>query len=77
MFKKEMRELNELAHKGRLAGHLGFAKTFGRLSNYHRKHKSGGVRKFCEGSSVCQQQNDHAEGVLNNPTALEIPTKRW
>lgn len=74
--RKAVRELIELAHEGQLAGHFGFTKTLGRLSNYHWKHKARDVRKFCEGCSVCQQQKDHAGEVLNDPTALEIPTRK-
>lgn len=74
--RKAVRELIELAHEGRLVGHFKCTNTLGRLSNYHWKHKSRNVRKFCEGCSVCQQQKDHAGEVLNDPTALEIPTRR-
>lgn len=75
--RKAVSEIIKLAHDSRLAGHFGFTKTLGRLSNYHWKHKTRDVRSFCDGCSTCQQQKDHGGLTLNDPTALELPTRRW
>lgn len=75
--RKAIPELLNLGHDAKTSGHFGFKKTLGRMDKYHWKHKTRDVRKYCEGCMICQQHKDHNGQPLNDPTALELPKRRW
>lgn len=75
--RKCVRELLQLVHDCKVAGHFGFAKTLARLSGYHWRHKSRDVKRYCDGCVVCQQNKDGNQKRFNSPQPLESPTRRW
>lgn len=74
---KAKRAVLTLVHDNPAGGHFAFAKTLARLSNYHWKHKSRDVERYCSGCSTCQQQKDFHGQTSNDPQALPVPTRRW
>lgn len=77
VLRKKVRDILLLAHDSKVAEYMGFAKTFGRLQDFHWKNKSRDIRSYCEGSPICQQHKDHGREKLTDPTPLYIPSRRW
>jgi len=75
--RNKVRDFLFMAHDAKVAGHFGFAKTLSRLEAFHWKHKTRDVRQYCRGCQVCQQQKDHGQKKLTDPTPLDVPLRRW
>lgn len=75
--RKAIPELLHLAHDTKVDGHFGFKKTLRRLEKYHWKHKTRDVKRYCDGCRICQQHKDDKGKTINDPTALELPERRW
>lgn len=75
--RRSIPRLLQLAHDSRLAGNFAFAKAFNRLQELHCKHKSRGVRAYCDGCQTCQQEKDSTGQTLLDPTSVELAASRW
>lgn len=61
---KYRRQILDMAHDSKVAGHFAFSKTLARLAEFHRKHKTKGVKQYLEGCSTCQQQKEYIGQIL-------------
>lgn len=74
---KVLPELLSLSHDCKTAGHFGFAKTLGRLKNYHCKYKSKVVKQYCDDCLVHQQNKDMNQKRFGVPQPLQGATRLW
>lgn len=70
------RQVLEIAHDSKVVEHLAFSKTLARLAEFHWKHKTRDVKRYCDICGICQQQKDFHGQILNDHTPLLVTTRR-
>lgn len=70
-------DLMGFAHDSKVESHLSFSKRLARLSEFHGKHNAKRVMKYCDRCVMGQQQENSQGQVLNDPTAVRVPTRSW
>lgn len=75
--RNNVKDIMELAHDNKTAGHFGYTKTLSRLAAYHWKNKASDVFDYCKGCITCQTNKDGRVKPLGIPQPLELPDRRW
>lgn len=77
MPRKAIRNVVDLAHDAKVAGHFGYFKTLSRLRSLFWKHKTRDVKNYVQGYLVCQQKKDYLGKKFGDLVSLDAPIRRW
>lgn len=75
--RKSVKQILQMAHDCKVAGHFAVYKTLARLKNFYWRNKAKDVKSYVQGCLTCQQKKDSREKKLGDPNSLEIPDRRW
>ena len=75
--RKYVKTILQYAHDSKVGGHLGFAKTVGRLEAFYWPKMSKDAKLYVRGCDFCQKNKASTQLPFSDPQVVQTPIRRW